>query len=244
MRIHYLPPGISPIGDAKPGPLRRTPARNGGSIPNLWMLRTYGKQYDPWQRPIAVGMEEPWLVRPEHHREMDDGDLAMLYIMDPRTAFDRPSKGVFAFGEIRVRPAPASAGHDPTPASAVFERDPPRAKEPVRISVRYTRVLTRPTGFTTMDRAIPITPFTDRLPRCAGRWCRRAAPGGVRRGPAGTGRAHLMPSSGHRTRVPQCAGGGRATSTAVTARTAMAKASSTPPDLRIRPAPASSPRPG
>jgi hypothetical protein len=126
-------------------------------MPNLWMLRTYGKQYDPWQRPITVGMEEPWLVRPEHHREMADGDLAMLYVMDPLTAFSRPSKGVFAFGEIRVRPATPSTSEDPTPANAVLRRNPRGAQKGVPVSIRYTRILERPTGFTAIDRAIPTT---------------------------------------------------------------------------------------
>ncbi len=138
-------------------------------MPNLWMLRTYAPQYDPWKRPISEGMEEPWLVKPEDHTLMADGDRALLFLMDPQEAFGKRGRVVFAVGEISVGSVPSSTSANPTPASAVLERNPRGVQKAVPVSVRYTRILDRPTGFKTIDQAIPSTGLRPHWLRDAGR---------------------------------------------------------------------------
>jgi len=121
---------------------------------NYWMLRTYGKCYDPWQAPIKVGMEEPWLVHADHLAAMRNGDAAMLHLMNRRTANGRKGTVIFAVGEIRTDTASGSNRDQPTPASAVLEYGSRYAENAVTVTVRYTKVLERPIPFLEMAKAL------------------------------------------------------------------------------------------
>ena len=121
---------------------------------NYWMLRTYGKHYDPWQGPATVGMEEPWLVRPADRKLMKNGDAAMLYLMNPATANGRKGKVIFAVGEIRTSSADAPDRGHQTPASAVRAYGARDARNAETVTVRYTKILERPIPFLTMANAL------------------------------------------------------------------------------------------
>jgi len=121
---------------------------------NYWMLRTYGKHYDPWQEPVTVGMEEPWLVRPADRKLMKNGDAAMLYLMNPETANRRKGKVIFAFGEIRTGSADAPNRDHQTPASAVRAYGARDARDAKAVTVRYTKILEHPISFLKMANAL------------------------------------------------------------------------------------------
>jgi hypothetical protein len=121
---------------------------------NHWMLRTYGIDYDPWQRPITVGMEEPWLVRADDYKQMTTGESACLYLMNPKTAFGRASKAIFAVGEVRRAWMAGPLDGSSTPESAVRAQGSAKSSKTESISVRYTKVLDTPITFGAMDEAL------------------------------------------------------------------------------------------
>jgi len=121
---------------------------------NYWMLRTFGAHYDPWEIPIEVGMDEPWAVRTADRRLMRNGDAALLYLMNPKTANGRKGKVVFAAGEIRVAPTAAASRDQQTPATAVRADGNRANRNAETVIVRYTKILERPIPFLEMADAL------------------------------------------------------------------------------------------
>jgi hypothetical protein len=126
-------------------------------MPNLWMLRTYGTHYDPWQRPITAGMEEPWLVRTDDYKQMTTGESAYLYLMKEKTESGRAAKAIFAMGEIRRAWMAGPSDGSSTPEKAVRAQGTAKSAKTQPITVRYTKVLDIPITFGAMDEAIPAS---------------------------------------------------------------------------------------
>jgi len=105
-------------------------------------------------------MEEPWLVRADDYKQMTTGELAYLYLMNPKTAFGRASKAIFAMGEIRrAWMAGRPTGAPPT------HRSQDHASQPMRALYPFARSMERSSDGVTTGISDPLKSLPFRVTR-------------------------------------------------------------------------------